>query len=106
MEQNIYSEPAHNMGCRYRFTCGAVKCPGIEVISKPPCYIDKFSRYQPVNEAPWYQKDWEEVNRITWREVLSLQESWIYSLLIIIIVVFIFMVMLLIYVLLKANRYY
>jgi hypothetical protein len=103
MEQNIYLEPAHNMGCRYRFTCGAVKCLGVEVASKPPCYIDKFSRYQPVNEAPWYQRDWEEVNRISWREVFSLQESWIYVLLIIIVSVFIFMVMILIYVLLEAK---
>lgn len=105
MEQNIYS-PANNLGCRYRFTCGAVRCQKVTIASKPPCYIDKFSRYQPDNEAPWYRRDWEDVNRITWREVFSLKESWIYSLLIIIITAFIFMVIILIYVLLKAKRYY
>jgi hypothetical protein len=110
MEQTIYSDPAHNLGCRYRFTCGAVRCPKVEVASeqasKPPCYVDKFKRYQPDSETLWYYRGWDEVKRITWREVFSLQESWIYTLLLIIIVVFIFMAMLLIYVLLKLNRYY
>lgn len=106
MEQNSYSDPAHNLGCRYRFTCGAVKCPDVEVTSKPSCYVDKFNRYQPETQTLWHKKNWEEVNRITWREVFSLQESWIYALLLIIIVVFIFLVMILIYVLLKANRHF
>lgn len=106
MEQNIYSDPAHNLGCRYRFTCGAVTCPKVEVTSRPPCYIDKFKRYQPENETLWYNRSWEEVNRITWREVFSLQESWIYTLLLIIIVVFIVMLIIFIKVILKINLYY
>jgi hypothetical protein len=95
MEENIYSDPAHNLNCSLRFTCGAMQCSK-EFFSpeRPSCYIEKFKRYQPENV--WYNKSWEEVNRITWREVLGLQESWIYALLLIIIVVFIFMVMLLI----------
>ncbi len=107
MEQNIYSDPEHNLGCRYRFTCGATMCPKVGVASKPPpCYIDKFSRYQPDNEPVWYYRSWKEVNRITWKEVFSLKESWIYTLLLIVIAVFIFMVMMLIYVLININRYY
>ena len=106
MEDESYSEPAHNLGCRYRFTCGAVKCPAIEFTSKPPCYVDKFKRYQPEPQNPWHRKSWEEANRITWREVFSLQESWIYALLLITIIAFIFLSIILIYVLLKTNRYY
>ena len=105
MEQNIYSDPAHNLGCRYRFTCGAATCQKVEVTSRPPCYVDKFKRYQP-ESIVWYQRDWEDINRITWREVFSLKESWIYTLITIIVVVFIFMVMVLIKLLLKTNRYY
>ncbi len=106
MEQNIYSDPAHNLGCRYRFTCGAVECPGVEVTSRPPCYADKFNRYQPESQTLWYYRSWEEVNRITWKEVFSLKEAWIYILLLIIIAVFIFMLMLFIKVILNVNRYY
>ncbi len=99
----FYSDPAHNMDCRYRFTCGAAVCKKESSSSKPPsCYIDKFKRYQPA----WHQRDWEEINRITWREVFSLKEAWIYTLITIVIVVFIFLVMILIKLVLKANRYY
>ena len=106
MEDQIYSDPLHNLNCRLRFTCGAMHCSGgflngeFSNPDHPSCYIEKFKRYQPENEL-WYNKSWEEVNRITWREVLGLQESWIYALLLIIIVVFIFMVMMLIKLLFK-----
>lgn len=106
-EQNIYSDPAHNLDCRHRFTCGAARCPEVVPSSGPPlCHIDKFRRYQPDNESFWYDRNWEEINRITWKEVLSLQESWIYTLLIIIIIVFIFMMMVLIKVILSLKGYY
>ncbi len=102
MDQNIYSNPANNLGCSYRFTCGAVKCPEVAAASgKPSCHIEKFRRYQPSDET-WYRKDWEDVNRITWREVFCLQESWIYVLYIIIIIVFIFMAMVLMRLLLRT----
>ena len=103
MEQNIYSDPAHNLDCSFRFTCGAARCPKEFFSStRPSCYVDKFRRYQPENDV-WYKRDWEDVNRITWREVFCLQESWIYTLLVVIIVVFIFMVTVLIKLLLKIN---
>ncbi|NJD77157.1 MAG: hypothetical protein FIB08_08710 [Candidatus Methanoperedens sp.] len=106
MVQNIYSEPTHNLNCSSRFTCGAAECPEVIPETKPPsCHIDKFKRYQPDTEI-WYRKDWDEVNRITWREVFSLQASWIYVLLAIIILVFVFMSMILIKLLLDINRYY
>lgn len=102
---NVRRVPEHNIACRYRFTCGAKSCPGIEVTGKKPeCYVDKFERYQP--EIVWHHRDWEEINRITWRDVLSLKESWIYSLIIIIVAVFIFLLMILIYVIIKIKRYY
>lgn len=102
MNENSYSDPPHNINCDYRFTCGALKCPEVKAVSTlPPCHVDKFKRYQPEADPRWYDRNWEEVNRITWREVFSLQENWIYVLLIIIIVVFIFMVMVLIRLLLK-----
>lgn len=101
MEQNIYSDPAHNIRCSYRFTCGAPACPGTAALpGKPSCHVDKFKRYQPESEF-WYRRSWEEVSRITWREVFCLQESWIYTLLIVIISVFMFMSMILIKLLLK-----
>ncbi len=88
MEQNIYSDPAHNLDCRLRFTCGASWCLNeFHTSKKPPCYIDKFKRYQPESDI-WYRRNWEEVNRITWKEVFCFQESWIYTLLIIIMAVF------------------
>ncbi len=96
MGQNVYSNPGHNPGCDYRFTCAAAKCPEVMVASeKPACHVDKFMRYQPDNNT-WYHKNWEEVNRITWVEVLSLKEAWVYLLYIIIITVFMFMAMVLI----------
>ena len=102
MHQNSYSDPANNLGCSHRFTCGAVKCPEAAITSgRPPCHIEKFSRYQPSVET-WYRRDWEDVNRITWREVFCLQESWIYMSYIIIITVFIFMAMILMKLLLNT----
>ncbi|MCX9009890.1 MAG: hypothetical protein OIN66_02100 [Candidatus Methanoperedens sp.] len=101
MEPNIYSDPANNIRCSYRFTCGAKACPGISASpGMPSCHVDKFRRYQPESEF-WCRRSWEEVNRITWREVFCLQESWIYTLLVIIITVFMFMAMILIKLLLK-----
>lgn len=104
MEQNIYSDPAHNMGCSHRFTCGAGRCP--QNVRYPSCYIDKFKRYQPGNEILWYERDWEEINRITWNEVLSLKESWIYTLILITVIVFIFMLILFIKIILQVKGYY
>jgi len=107
MEPNIYRDPDHNLDCRYRFTCGAARCPEVMAASEPPpCYIDKFRRYQPEDSTAWYRRDWEDINKITWKQVFSLQEAWIYALITIIIAVFIFMVMVLIKLLLRANRYY
>ncbi len=104
MEQNIYSDPGYNMGCSHRFTCGAVRCP--KVVHYPSCYIDKFKRYQPGNEILWYERDFDEINRITWNEVLSFKESWIYTLILIIVIVFIFMLMLFIKIILQVKGYY
>ncbi|MCE8422384.1 MAG: hypothetical protein J5U17_04620 [Candidatus Methanoperedens sp.] len=97
MEQQDYSDPAHNLRCDYRFTCGTLKCPDVKVFSEMPiCHVDKFKRYQPETDSRWYDRNWKEVNRITWREVFCLRESWIYTLLLIIILVFAFMVMVLV----------
>lgn len=106
MEPNIYSDPRHNMGCSHRFTCGAVKCP--QDVQYPSCYIDKFKRYQPGNENEilWYERDWEGINRITWNGVLSLKESWIYTLILITVIVLIFMLLLFIKVILQVKGYY
>ncbi len=95
-------DPEHNLDCRYRFTCGANECPDfLTAPAKPPCYVDKFGRYQPV----WHHRSWEEINSITWKEVFNLKEAWIYALYIIIISVFIFMVMLFVKVVLKIRYY-
>jgi hypothetical protein len=96
MKPAIYSDPAHNLGCSYHFTCAATQCPEVlESFETPLCHIEKFPRYQPEN-TPWHRKNWEDVKNITWIEVLSLNEAWLYVLYIIIIVVFSFMVMVLI----------
>jgi hypothetical protein len=104
MEQNIYLDPGHNMGCSHRFTCAASRC--LQDVRYPVCYIDKFKRYQPKNDISWYEKDWKEINRITWIEVLSLKESWIYSLILITVIVFIFMLILFIKIILQVKGYY
>ncbi len=104
MEQNIYSDPDHNLECSHRFTCGVVRCP--QYVQYPSCYIDKFKKYQPGNEVLWHERDWDGIKRITWYEVLSLKESWIYALILIIVIVFIFMLMLFIKVILRVKGYY
>jgi len=80
-------------------------CPEIiQSRTLPECHTDQFNIYQPAGEEiNWYHRDWEDVHRITWREVFSLQESWIYVLLLIIIVMFIFLVALFIRVLLYLR---
>lgn len=99
-----FSDTAHNLSCTYRFACGNIQCPDLIDKMKPPaCYIEKFSRYQPEPDKVWHQKSWEEVKRVTWRDVFSLRETWIYILLIVISVVFIFMVMIAIKVLQDIN---
>ena len=96
MEPAIYSDPGHNIGCSYHFTCAATQCPEIkDIFEKPSCHVEKFPRYQPESDI-WHQKSWEEVNKITWIEMFSLHEVWLYILYIIIIIVFSFMVMVLI----------
>ena len=105
MVQNIFSNPAHNLNCNYRFTCAAAQCPEYaNALNQPSCHVDKFRRYQPGNDR--YHRNWEQVNRIAWREVFGFQETWMYILYIIIISVFMFMVMLLIKVLLLMNIIY
>lgn len=105
MEHYVYADPAHNLDCQRRFTCKAVKCPdSYEAFRDRECHVDRFSRYQPPSDI-WYRKNWEEVNRITWRDVFGLKEVWLYALYIIIITVFIFMVLLLGKVLI-IYRYY
>jgi hypothetical protein len=104
MEQNTYSDTVHNLRCSHRFTCAARRCP--QDGQYPSCYIDKFKRYQPGNEILWYERDWEEINRITWNEVLSLKELWIYTLILITVIVFIFMLILFIKIILQVKGYY
>ncbi|MBU3966983.1 MAG: hypothetical protein KKG76_06390 [Euryarchaeota archaeon] len=105
MEQYVYKDPAHNLDCQRRFTCKAVKCPdSYDILRDQDCHVDKFSRYQPPGDI-WYKKDWEDVNRITWREVFGLKEAWLYAIYIIIIAVFVFMALLFVKVLF-IYRYY
>jgi len=104
MEQNIYSDPDHNINCSHRFTCGSVRC--LQKVQYPSCYIDKFKRYQPRDEIPLYEKDWNGIKRITWNEVLSLKESWIYALILIIVTVFLFMLILFIKIILQVKGYF
>ncbi len=104
MEQQFFIDPVHNLHCQRRFTCGAVKCPdAYAALNDPGCHVDRFKRYQP--ESSWYTRDWEDVNKITWKEVFGLKEAWLYMLYIIIIAVFIFMAIMLVKVLL-IFRYY
>ncbi len=105
MELNVHTEPAHNLECQKRFTCGAVKCPdSYDILIDHKCHVDRFSRYQPSGEV-WYRRDWDDVKKITWWEVFGLEEAWLYTLYIIIIAVFIFMALLLAKVLI-IYRYY
>lgn len=73
--------------CVFRFTCASEVCSrGDEITSMPECYTGSL-------EKPcWYEQDWREVNSITWREVFSLEELWVYLLLLIVIGVFLFYV--------------
>ncbi|MCL7413019.1 MAG: hypothetical protein M8353_05315 [ANME-2 cluster archaeon] len=79
--------PESNLSCNYRLSCGAHVCPEkIYLTKKPDCRIEKYERYQPV----WYDKNWHELNSITWYDVFSLKESWMYLLIIIVIALFLF----------------
>ncbi|MFH1323266.1 MAG: hypothetical protein ABIH80_05505 [Methanobacteriota archaeon] len=105
MEKNIYSDPANNLNCQMRFTCGSVKCPdSYDILKDHQCYVDRFKRYQPSSDV-WYRREWDDVKKITWWEVFGLKEVWLYILYIIIIVIFIFMLLLLAKVLI-IYRYY
>ena len=100
----IYTAPARNMNCSYRFNCGTKECPESVVLSKkPPCFTEKFQRYQPEGKKVLHRRDWEDINQITWREVFTLNESWIYILIIIVVAAFLLMSMILIKLMLKAN---
>ena len=100
----IYTDVAHNPYCRYRFSCGTKQCPEyIDLSKKPPCFTEKFQRYQPEGKKVLHRRDWEDINQITWREVFTLDESWIYILIIIIVATFLLMSMILIKLMLKAN---
>jgi hypothetical protein len=105
MEQNVYSNPAHNLECQKRFTCGAVQCPdSYDIFRDKKCYVDRFKRYQPGSDV-WYRREWDDVKKITWWEVFGLKEAWLYILYIIITASFIFMLLLLAKVLLIYRCY-
>ena len=100
----IYTEPAHNPYCSYRFSCGTKQCPeSVDFSKKPSCYTKKFNRYQPEGETAWHNRDWEDINQITWMEVFTLQETWIYILIIIVVAAFLLMSMILTKLLLNIN---
>ncbi|MBE0521660.1 MAG: hypothetical protein IBX39_05260 [Candidatus Methanoperedenaceae archaeon] len=100
----IYTDSAHRLNCSYRFNCGTNQCPeSVDVSKKPPCHTEKFKRYQPEGKIVLYRRDWEEINQITWRDVFTLQESWIYTLIIIIVAAFLFMAMILVKLLINVN---
>jgi preprotein translocase subunit SecE len=99
-KNNNHYTPLTNIMCRYRFNCGAEICPkyidNIEI--RPKCKVEKYNRYQPdIDSGEWYEKSWEEVNNITWYDIVTLKESWMYLLILIIIAVFIFFCATLIY---------
>jgi hypothetical protein len=105
MEQNLYSNPAHNLECQMRFTCSAVKCPdSYDILRNRKCYVERFKHYQPESDV-WYRMEWDDVNKISWWQVFALKETWLYVLYIIIIAIFIFMLLLLAKVLI-IYRYY
>lgn len=85
--------PYSNLSCQYRFNCAANLCPGSIDLSRgrPACWLEKYQRYQPdISSHDWYDRDWEELKIITWYDVFSLKESWIYVLILVIIAVFLF----------------
>jgi hypothetical protein len=93
----IYTDSAHKLNCSYRFNCGTKQCPdSVDFSKKPPCYTEKFKRYQPEGKKVLHRRDWEDIKQITWMEVFTFQESWIYALIIIIVSAFLLMSMILI----------
>jgi hypothetical protein len=90
MEQNSYSNPSQNLNCNYRFTCAAAECAKTRDFTEmPACHVERFKQYQPV----WHQRDWEDIKKITWVEVFSFKEIWVYLLYIVIIGAFLDMVL-------------
>lgn len=85
-------ETAHRISCNYRFTCDRKVCPKQVIFQagqKPGCYVEKYTGYEPPNEA-WHGKSLQDLNKITYRDVFSFKESWIYLLILILIGLFIY----------------
>ncbi len=100
----INPDPPYNLNCRYRFNCGSEQCPEIvDFLKKPKCYTEKFKRYQPEGKKVLHRRDWEDINQITWMDVFTLHESWIYALIVIIVAAFLLMSMILIKLVLNIN---
>jgi hypothetical protein len=102
MGQNIYSDPAHNIACGRRFTCGKARCPADKIVSKQlQCYVEKFSRYQPDSDTSdsdiWHKKEWKEINAISWGNIFSFENPMISILFIIFLFLFISYVLLTFY---------
>lgn len=85
--------PHSNLLCDVRLTCNARSCPLHTDFTgkRPKCWIEKYPRYQPDTYSNvWYERDWDELKNITWYDVFSLKESWMYFLILIVTAVFIF----------------
>lgn len=93
----VSRERRHRLDCEYRFSCRAEECPdNVEYGgSRPGCFVSPRGREV-------LERDWEDINSITWRQVFTLEEAWVYALLTIVIAVFLFYVIVLVRLLLVS----
>ncbi|HIH45373.1 MAG TPA: hypothetical protein HA257_09995 [Candidatus Methanoperedenaceae archaeon] len=79
--------PENNIYCQHRFTCAANQCDVRyrASLSRPPCHMPGEAY-----AARWHERDWDELDRITWNDMFSLRESWLYALYLLVIAVFMF----------------
>jgi len=79
-----FSDNAHNIICKKRFVCGALRCPDEKNLSKFrkssnfPCFIEKFDQNKPKEKSfDLLKNEWEEAKKITWRKVLYFDDIWL-----------------------------
>lgn len=83
----------HRIVCPFRVGCASakdeclrVKSSDIPADGKPECYV-------PRPKKKWYDEDWNDLQRVTWVDVFSLQSVFMYVALITVIVSFMSLLM-------------
>ena len=92
VHSQAFSYTTRPIFCKKRFVCGSFKCPDEKHLSKFPegsnfpCFIEKnFQNQNKGISFEYIRKEWNEANKITWRDVICFEDRW-FSILYIVLV--------------------